>query len=106
MAFAGIVLGQTGNVIACRTSKQSIFKTSLAKNQWIIFGITTQICILAMLIYLPFMQPFFGTTALGITDWLYLVSITLGVILIEEIRKFFSRRFSKTAEDLNMHDHT
>lgn len=106
MAFAGIVLGQTGNVIACRTSKQSIFKTSLAKNQWIIFGITTQICILALLIYLPFMQPFFGTTALGITDWLYLVSITFGVIFIEEIRKFFSRRFSKTAEDLSKHDHT
>ena len=29
MTFAGIVVAQAGNVLACRTSKQSIFKTSL-----------------------------------------------------------------------------
>ncbi|MCW3995855.1 MAG: cation-transporting P-type ATPase [Candidatus Bathyarchaeota archaeon] len=106
MTFAGIVLGQTGNVLACRTSKQSIFKTSLAKNKWIVVGIVSQISILAFLIYIPLMQQFFGTTALGITDWLYLLTITAAVILVEEIRKAFSRRFAKTTEDLSKHDHT
>ena len=106
MTFAGIVVAQAGNVLASRTSKQSIFKTSLSKNKWIVFGIVSQLSILAFLIYVPLMQQFFGTTALGVSDWLFLLSLALVVIFAEEIRKFFSRRFSKTVDDLSMHDHT
>jgi Ca2+-transporting ATPase len=106
MTFAGIVVAQAGNVLACRTSKQSIFKTSLKTNKWIIAGIVAQISILAFLVYVPLMQKFFGTTALGVTDWIFLISLALVVIFAEEIRKFFVRRFSKTPEDLSKHDHT
>ena len=105
MTFAGIVVAQAGNVLACRTSKQSIFKTSLAKNKWIIFGIISQLSILALLVYVPLMQEVFGTTALGFTDWLYLLLLAVVVIFAEEARKLFSRKFTKTAEDLSKHDH-
>jgi Ca2+-transporting ATPase len=106
MTFAGIVVAQAGNVLACRTSKQSIFRTSLKTNKWIIAGIISQISILAFLVYVPLMQKFFGTTALGLTDWIFLISLALVVVFAEEIRKFFVRRFSKTPEDLTKHDHT
>jgi P-type Ca2+ transporter type 2C len=106
MTFAGIVVAQAGNVLACRTSKQSIFKTSLKTNKWIIAGIVSQISILAVLVYVPLMQHVFGTTALGVTDWIYLISLALIVVFAEEIRKFLSRRFGKKAEDLSKHDHT
>jgi len=105
MTFAGIVLGQVGNVIACRTNKQSSFKISIARNKWIIMGMAAQVLILSLLIYVPPMQGLFGTTALGITDWLYLLSITFAVISIEEVRKFFTRRMNKKSEDLSKHDH-
>ena len=106
MMFGGIVVAQAGNVLACRTSKQSIFKTSLKTNKWIIVGIVAQLSILAFLVYVPLMQKFFGTTALGVTDWVFLILLALIVIFAEEIRKFFIRRFSKTPEDLSKHDHT
>ena len=106
MMFGGIVVAQAGNVLACRTSKQSIFKTSLKTNKWIILGILAQLSILAFLVYVPLMQKFFGTTALGVTDWVFLILLALIVIFAEEIRKFFIRRFSKTPEDLSKHDHT
>jgi P-type Ca2+ transporter type 2C len=105
MTFAGIVVAQAGNVLASRTSKQSIFKTSIKTNKWIIVGIVSQLSILAFLVYVPLMQQFFGTTALGPFDWLFLLSLALIVIFAEEIRKFFSRRFSKN-ENLKLHDHT
>jgi sodium/potassium-transporting ATPase subunit alpha len=104
--FASIVVAQAGNVLACRTSKQSIFKTSIKTNKWIIVGIISQLSILALLVYVPLMQNFFGTVPLNLTDWLYLISLALIVIFAEEIRKFFSRRFTKTPEDLTKHDHT
>ena len=97
MMFAGIVVAQAGNVLACRTSKQSIFKTSILNNKWIIVGIVAQLSILAFLIYVPLMQQFFGTTALDLKDWLFLLSLAVAVVVAEEIRKFFVRRFSKNA---------
>ncbi len=107
MTFAGIVVAQAGNVLACRTSKQSIFRTSLAKNKWIVWGIIAQISILAVLIYVPLMQQVFGTTALEWTDWLFLLGLAVTVIVAEELRKIVVRHFfTKTAEDLAKHDHT
>jgi magnesium-transporting ATPase (P-type) len=97
MMFAGIVVAQTGNVLACRTSKVSIFKASLSTNKWIIVGIVAQLSILSFLVYVPLMQEFFGTTALGVEDWIFLLSLAVVVVVAEEIRKFFVRRFSKTS---------
>jgi hypothetical protein len=45
------------------------------------------------------MQQFFGTTALGIMDWAFLASLALVVVFAEEIRKFFARRLSRSAEN-------
>jgi Ca2+-transporting ATPase len=107
MTFAGIVVAQAGNAIACRTSKQSIFRTSLAKNRWIIWGIVAQLSVLAVLVYVPLMQEVFGTTALGMYDWLYLLMLPLAVIFAEEARKLAVRHFFiKKTEDLSKHDHT
>jgi len=97
MTFAGIVVAQLGNVIACKTSKVSVFKTKLSTSKWLILGIVAQLSILSFLIYVPFVQPFFGTTALGIEDWAFLASLALVVVFAEEIRKFFSRRWPKNS---------
>jgi magnesium-transporting ATPase (P-type) len=97
MMFAGIVVAQAGNVLASRTSKQSIFKTSLKTNKWIVVGIAAQLAILAFLVYVPLMNQFFGTTPLGLTDWAYLLSLAVVVVIAEEIRKLFSRKLSKKA---------
>ncbi|MGD0644977.1 MAG: cation-transporting P-type ATPase [Candidatus Bathyarchaeia archaeon] len=107
MTFAGIVVAQAGNVLACRTSKQSIFRTSLKTNKWIIFGIAAQLGILSLLVYVPIMQHIFTTTALSLSNWAFLLSLAVIVVFAEEIRKFFSRKFTKTgAEALRLHDHT
>jgi magnesium-transporting ATPase (P-type) len=92
MTFAGIVIAQVGNVLACRTSKVSIFKTSLSNNKWMWIGIAAQVSILSFLVYVPLMQRLFGTTALGLVDWAFLAVFALIVIFAEEVRKWFARR--------------
>jgi magnesium-transporting ATPase (P-type) len=95
MTFAGIVIAQVGNVLACRTSKLSIFKTSISSNKWIWFGIVSQISILSFLVYVPFMQTLFGTTALGLLDWVFLAALAVTVIFAEEIRKWLAGKITK-----------
>ena len=104
MTFAGIVVAQVGNVLACRTTKQSVFRTSLAKNKWILVGIAGQLSILSLIVYVPFLQGLFGTTGLNLGDWMYLALLPIAVIVAEEIRKFFSRHLSKKAFN-PLHDH-
>jgi magnesium-transporting ATPase (P-type) len=92
MTFAGIVIAQTGNVLACRTSKVSIFKISLSSNKWIWLGIAAQVSIISFLVYVPLMQGLFGTTGLGVVDWAFLAVFACIVIFAEEARKWFARR--------------
>ncbi len=95
MTFAGIVIAQVGNVFASRTSKASLFRTSVRSNKWIWVGIASQILIISAMVYVPILQVFFGTTGLALTDWAFLALIAGIVVLAEEIRKFFSRRLAK-----------
>jgi magnesium-transporting ATPase (P-type) len=96
MTFAGIVVAQSGDVLACRTNKTSIFKTSLRSNKWIWIGIAAQLSILSVIVYVPFLQGAFGTASLGPYDWLFLIGLAVIVVFVEEIRKFFARRLSKS----------
>jgi Ca2+-transporting ATPase len=99
MTFAGIVVAQVGNVIVCRTSKTSVFKMKLSTNKWIVLGVIAQLSILSFLVYVPFMQSFFGTTALGIWDWAFLASLALIVVFAEEFRKLLTRRLARSFGD-------
>jgi P-type Ca2+ transporter type 2C len=95
MTFAGIVIAQVGNVLASRTNKVSIFKTSLTSNKWIWLGIASQISIISLLIYAPPMQALFGTAPLGPFEWAFLASLAVIIVFVEEIRKWFTRRLTK-----------
>lgn len=95
MTFAGIVIAQVGDVLACRTNKVSLFKTSFKSNKWIWLGIAAQISIISMIVYVPFMQVIFQTTGLGPLDWAFLAILACIVVFAEETRKWASRRYSK-----------
>ncbi len=101
MTFAGIVVAQMGNVLACRTNKTSIFRTGLKSNKWIWVGIASQVTILSLIIYVPFLQTVFGTGAIGLADWGYLALLAVIVIFVEEVRKWFSRRWTKNGKHLD-----
>jgi magnesium-transporting ATPase (P-type) len=99
MTFAGIVVAQVGNVLACRTTKQSVFKTSLSTNKWILLGIVAQLSVLSLLVYVPFLQQIFSTTGLSVTDWAFLAALALIVVFAEEIRKLVTRRWAKRSKN-------
>ncbi len=94
MTFAGIVVAQVGTVLACRTNKVSIFKTSLKSNKWIWLGIASQLSIISLIVYVPFLQGFFGTTGIGLMDWAFLALFACIVTIAEEIRKWLARRLA------------
>jgi magnesium-transporting ATPase (P-type) len=95
MTFAGIVVAQVGNVLVCRTSKESIFKMKLKSNKWIWLGIAAQLSIISAIVYVPLLQGIFGTASLGFYDWIFLATLACSAIIAEEVRKWFARRLTK-----------
>jgi magnesium-transporting ATPase (P-type) len=95
MVFAGIVMAQMGNLLGCQTSRTSVFSLGVFKNKWIIRGFLFAMAVLLAIIYLPPLQGIFGTTPLGIWEWLYILSFIPIMFLAEELRKFVVRRRSE-----------
>ena len=95
MTLAAIVFCQIGVVMNCRTEKQSIFKAGLFGNKRVLFGIVFEILLLSAIIYTPFLQEVFQTAAIGIKDWLFLIILPIPMVLLDEIRKYFSRRHDR-----------
>jgi Ca2+-transporting ATPase len=97
MALASIVFCQIAVVQCARTERQSIFKVGLCTNRHILFGIVFEICLIALIIYAPFMHAVFATAPLGPVEWLYLICCPIPIMALDELRKFLVRRSAKAA---------
>lgn len=90
--FLGIVIMQVGNVLACRSSKDSIVRLGVFSNRLAIVGIAFELTLTAFIIYHPVGNKIFGTAPLGASVWLILIPFSIGLLGAEELRKFFIRR--------------
>ena len=91
IALTVLAVLQWINAWNCRSEKNSALKDLIA-NPFLI-GSTILVIILQILaIYNPFFQKLLKTTALDIHEWLIILAISLPLLFIEEIRKFFSRK--------------
>ena len=92
VTFAGIVLAQVANVFACRSDHLSVFKLGWRTNPLIVWGIFTELIILALITYTPIGNEIFGTRPLPL--WIFgpLMLGALALLLAEERRKIIANR--------------
>ena len=92
MTLAGIVATQVGNVFACRTDRESIFRVGLFSNRFVLYGIVAEIGILIMLTIVPPFRSLFGLALPGFAEWKLLLLFPPAMILLEEARKWLVRK--------------
>jgi len=91
MSLTILAVFQWFNVWNCRSEDRSIFTMNPFSNMYLV-GATVLVILLHMAaIYTPVMQSFLKTVPLNFSDWLAILPIALLIILVEEIRKAFSR---------------
>ena len=83
------------NVWNVRTNYGSIFSSRLFSNKWLLGAFVLAIFLQVLIVYVPFLQDVFRTTALDLFDWVVILSFGLTIILVEEIRKAVMRFFRK-----------
>jgi len=94
MTLAGIVATQVGNVFACRTDRESLFRVGLFSNRLVLLGIAAEVGILAILILVPPFPAVFGLAPLEFAEWKLLLLFPPAMLLLEEARKYFVRRLT------------
>jgi magnesium-transporting ATPase (P-type) len=95
MTLASIVFCQIGMVLNCRTTSQSVFSVGITSNKRVLLGIAVELLLICALIYVPFLQGIFQTAPIGIKEWVMLLIIPVVILLIEETRKAFVRKYKK-----------
>jgi Ca2+-transporting ATPase len=87
MALAAVVTTQIGNVLAQRTERSSIFDVGFFSNRFIWVGIATELVVISLIVYVPFLQDVFGTAAFPPEYWLFLLAWAPVLLIAEECRK-------------------
>ncbi len=87
MTLAGVVFTQIGNLFAQRTETRSSLRINPFNNRLIWVGIATELSLLCLISYVPFLQNIFGTGAIPLAGWLFLVIWTPLLLLADELGK-------------------
>ncbi|HXF60120.1 MAG TPA: cation-transporting P-type ATPase [Caldilineaceae bacterium] len=92
MTLAAVVTTQIGNLFAQRAEQSSLTRIGWFSNPLIGVGILTELTIIGLLVYVPFLQGIFGTAALGVGQWLFLFAWAPTLLVADELRKVLLRR--------------
>ncbi|MGE3537514.1 MAG: cation-translocating P-type ATPase [Candidatus Tectimicrobiota bacterium] len=92
MTLAAVVATQIGNLFAQRTEYASVLSVNPWSNPWLWVGVATELGLLVLLLYTPWLQHLFDTAALPPVYWLALGALMPVLLLADEGRKALRRR--------------
>jgi len=91
MTFLSLVLIQFVKAYCYRSDRHSMFVRPFA-NRWLNLAILWELGLLALLLYVPFLERLFRTYALTAEDWLVVIAAALSVVPVLELAKWLERR--------------
>lgn len=89
--FVSLVLIQFFKAYSYRSDRRSVLHDPFA-NRWLNLAICWEVLLLAMIMYVPFLQDAFGTSALSVAEWLALFGVAASVVPVLEAGKWMERR--------------
>ena len=90
--LATIIFCQIGNVMACRSNRQSAIADLWRFNPWISAGVLLEVGFILAVIYLPALHQFFTSAPFAPEFWVLICVTPLLIFFVEELRKLLVRR--------------
>ena len=90
LTFVTLVLIQFFNAYNCRSDRRSLFHRPFV-NRWLNRAVAWVVVLLLAIIYVPFVQPAFGTFSLTPADWLLVISLAISIVPVIEAVKSMVR---------------
>ncbi|MCW8995135.1 MAG: cation-transporting P-type ATPase [Psychromonas sp.] len=90
--LATIIFSQAGNVMACRSNRQSARPYLIRFNPWITLGLLVELLFIVTIIYTPSLHRIFSTAPLELYMWGVFLIAPITLFAIEEFRKWMVRK--------------
>ena len=88
MAFTNLVTAQLFFVFSCRSEQYSIFRVNPLSNLYLILAVALSFTMHYLVLYLPFLQQLFKTTALTMREWALIFIVASSSTFVVEAAQF------------------
>ncbi|MEK7185192.1 MAG: cation-translocating P-type ATPase C-terminal domain-containing protein, partial [Patescibacteria group bacterium] len=93
MAMTALAVFQWFNAWNVRSENETIFSRHSFGNPFLIVATLSAVVLQLAAIYVPFLQKLLHTKPLSFYELSVVVGIAVSIILVEEVRKYFTRRY-------------
>ncbi|MBS1227905.1 MAG: ATPase, P-type (transporting), superfamily, subfamily [Proteobacteria bacterium] len=99
MAFATLCSSELIRAFTARSEHHSVFSIGVFSNRAMVWAVGGSLLLVLMVIYVPWLQPFFATVALTGSDWLLMAPFCIASPLAMELLKVYFRSRAKGVID-------
>jgi Ca2+-transporting ATPase len=100
IAFVALCTSELLRAFTARSECHSVFSVGVLSNRWMVWAVSASFMLVMIVVYVPFLRPFFGTIPLTAGDWLMMLPFFLASPVAMELLKLrFQRRADEKADD-------
>ena len=91
IAFVTLCASELIRAFTARSEHHSVFSIGVFSNRWMVWAVTASFLAVLLVVYVPFLQPFFETVPLTFDDWLLMLPFFFASPLAMELLKLYFR---------------
>ena len=92
MAFVTLSTSELARAYTSRSERYSLWGIGVFSNRAMQYAVLASLALLALVIYVPFLQPVFNTEPLGLREWMVMLPLIFVPSVAAELTKWFLRR--------------
>src|SRR5450759_1633064 len=99
MAFVALCSSELIRAFTARSEYHGIFSIGVFSNRWMVWAVGLSFLLVLIVVYVPFLQPFFDTVPLSAGDWLFMLPFFFASpVAMELLKIYFRKRKARTLE--------
>jgi len=96
IAFVTLCTSELIRAYTARSEYHSVFAIGVFSNKWMNWAVLASFLLVLMVVYVPFLNPFFDTVSLSLDDWLLMTPFFFASPIAMELVKLYFRRRTPT----------
>ncbi len=99
IAFVTLCCSELIRAFTARSEYHSVFSIGVFSNRWMVWAVGVSFLLVLMVVYVPFLQPFFDTVPLTADDWVFMLPFFFASpVAMELLKIYFRKRIVRTTE--------
>jgi P-type Ca2+ transporter type 2C len=92
IAFVTLCTSELIRAFTARSEYHSVLSIGVFSNRWMVRAVAASFALVLMVVYVPFLRPFFDTVPLTLDDWLLMAPFFFASAIAMELVKVYFRR--------------